>query len=115
MAKVLELRWRMVGRSGDLRCLVEKPAKIVFAFRSDGMKVEKVQRGMYCCLIEKHSMTGLGMLSYSAGQSHDVRDGESRIGSESALPTTFESGEREVGQTTGTRVMTKLRRDQRTD
>ena len=81
MVRDLKLRRRMVGRSGDLRCLVEKPAKIVLTFGSDGMKVEKVQRGMYCCLIEKHSMTGLGMLSYSAGQSHDVRDGESRIGS----------------------------------
>lgn len=81
MVRDLKLRRRMVGRSGDWRCLVEKPAKIVLTFGSDGMKVEKVQRGMYCCLIEKLSMTGLGMLSYSAGQSHDVRDGESRIGS----------------------------------
>lgn len=71
-------------RRGDLRYLVNEPAKIVvneklrvqLAFGSDGMKVEKVQRGMYCCLIEKSSTKGLGMRSYSAGQSHDVNYGE---------------------------------------
>lgn len=89
MARVVKLRRRMVGRSGALRWLVKEAAKIVvngklrveLAFGSDGMKVEKVQRGMYCCLIAQPSMTGLGMLSYSAGQSYDVRYGEGRIGS----------------------------------
>lgn len=77
-SEVTEDGWR----SEFLRYLMKEPAKIVSTFGSDGMKVEEVQRGMYCCLIEKSSKTGLGMLSYSAGQSHDVKYGEGRIGSE---------------------------------